>query len=273
MQEQLLSISKFAKIAGTTRRTLIFYDHKGIFKPVQIAKNGYRFYSYDQIYQISFILGLRDLGLSVDEIRDYLNNTSSEILNQKLNILKNKVEKKINDLKQVLTILNQRTVNNAQLFNDEFYQAKLIYLPLREFWCSDSKVDCSEEEIAQTFSRFYQKLGTGVMVNDMVSGFLTELPQAAANQYANASFRIIKERSFSESVSVPVISQNAGKYIAVKVKNTGVGIEKGLTRIRDFISEHHLKIGNDLWQFNLDNNIKKQGLADSSILAYEVFSG
>ena len=37
--QKLLSISEFAKIAGTTRRTLIFYDQKGIFKPYKIMNN------------------------------------------------------------------------------------------------------------------------------------------------------------------------------------------------------------------------------------------
>ncbi|MFR0771531.1 MAG: hypothetical protein ACLSH6_05740 [Limosilactobacillus pontis] len=35
--------------------------------------NGYR-YCYEQIYKMNFILGLRDLGLSVENIKDYLND-------------------------------------------------------------------------------------------------------------------------------------------------------------------------------------------------------
>ena len=62
--KQLMTISQFAKAVGTTRRTLIFYDQKGVFKPQKIMANGYRYYSYEQIYKMNFILGLRDLGLS-----------------------------------------------------------------------------------------------------------------------------------------------------------------------------------------------------------------
>lgn len=79
---KLLSISKFAKLAGTTRRTLIFYDQKGVFKPQKIADNGYRFYDYGQLYQIGLILELCGLGLSVDEIKDYLSDGSSDALNK-----------------------------------------------------------------------------------------------------------------------------------------------------------------------------------------------
>ena len=75
--DKLLSISEFAKLAGTTRRTLIFYDQKDVFKPMKIEETGYRYYSYEQLYQIGFILGLRDLGLLVEEIKDYLGDSST----------------------------------------------------------------------------------------------------------------------------------------------------------------------------------------------------
>ncbi|AHI11925.1 MerR family transcriptional regulator [Lactobacillus helveticus] len=122
--KKLLSISEFAKIAQTTRRTLIFYDQKDIFKPAKIAENGYRYYSYGQLYQIGFILGLRDLGLSVEEIKDYLSDDSSDALNKKLIPLRQKIEQRIQNLQQILTILRQKESHNTQLRNTDFYVAK-----------------------------------------------------------------------------------------------------------------------------------------------------
>lgn len=270
MPEKLLSISQFAKILGTTRRTLIFYDQKGIFKPAKTADNGYRYYSYKQAYQLGFIFSLRDLGLSVSEIKDYLNDDSSDALNKKLIPLKSKIERKINNLQRVLEILNQKEADNTQLTNVDFYVVKKCYLPERKFWCSDFKVDCSEEQIAKAYSNFYWTVGAGVMTNKKLSGFLTDLPQAKANSYANAGFRLIKEESLQEEVRVPVISQQDGDYLIVKVKNDNEGIEKGLAQMRKAANKENLQLGDELWQFNLGLNIKKLGLTDNSILAYEI---
>lgn len=271
--EKLLSISEFAKLANTTRRTLIFYDQKGIFAPVKVAENGYRYYDYSQLYQISFILGLRDLGLSVEEIKDYLSDGSSDALNKKLTPLKRKVEQRIRNLKQILMILREKETNNAQLVNVDFYTVKKCYLPDREFWCSDFKVDCSEKEIASAYSQFYQSLGSGVMANKRLSGFLTDLPQAKADTYSNSGFRIIKEKSYDQQVDVPIISQYDGNYVAVKVENTEEGIEKGLAAIREYVAENDLAIGNKLWQFNIGINIERLGLTKDSILAYAIVKG
>ena len=269
-EEKLLSISEFAKLAGTTGRTLIFYDQKGIFTPKKIADNGYRFYDYGQLYQIGFILGLRDLGLSVEEIKDYLSDESSDALNKKLVPLKKKVELRIQNLKQILTILEEKETNNTQLTNTDFYVVKQCYLPERNFWCSDFKVDCSEQEIASAYSHFYQSLGTGVMANKMLSGFLTDLPQAKPGIYADSGFRIIKEKSYNQKVNVPVITQDDGDYLIVKVENSGEGIEKGISAIRKYANKNNLQIGDDLWQFNLGINIERLGLTKNSILAYQI---
>lgn len=268
--QQLMTISQFAKAVGTTRRTLIFYDQKGIFKPQKTEDNGYRYYSYEQIYKMNFILGLRDLGLSVDNIKDYLNDSSSATLNRKLGELKEKVQTRIKNLQQVLAILNQKEENNTQLTNVDFYVVKRIFFPQRAFWCSDFEVDCAEKEIAQAYSNFYQRLGAGIMANNMLSGFLTDLPQAQANSYPNAGFRIIKEKSFDSQVNMPVMDQASGEYVVVKVKNDGPGIEKGLAALRQFATQQGLKIGNDLWQFNLGVDIKRLGLTENSILAYQI---
>ena len=122
--EKLLSISEFANLAGRTRRRLIFYDQKNVFKLKKIAENGYRYYEYEQLYQIGFILRLRYLGLSVEEIKDYLSDDSSDALNKKLLPLKHKIELRIQNLKKVLTILEAKEANNTQLTNISFYVVK-----------------------------------------------------------------------------------------------------------------------------------------------------
>ena len=41
----MLKISEMAKLANTTRRTLIFYDEEGVFQPKSRNNAGYRYYN------------------------------------------------------------------------------------------------------------------------------------------------------------------------------------------------------------------------------------
>lgn len=270
MTEQLLSVSRFAKVAGTTRRTLIFYDQKGIFKPEKVASNGYRYYRYQQIYQLGLIFALRDLGLSIKEIKDYLRDPEADALSKKLGPLKDKVEKKISNLQRVLAILRQQEAKQDHLPKLAFYQAQRCYLPARQFWCSDFKADCTEAQIAKAYSDFYWTLGAGVMTNQQLSGFLTDLPQAKPDSYAEAGFRIIKEKSLNETSHLPMIEQSGGEYAIVKVANNSAGIEQGLAQIRQLAASKHWQLGQDLWQFNLGLKIQKLGLTKNSLLAYQI---
>ena len=95
--------------------------------------------------------------------------------------------------------MRQKENDNFQLTDVDFYVVKECFLPDHDFWCLDPKADCSEAEIASSCNQFYQELGTGVMANKNLSGFITDLPQAKANTYANSGFRIIKKIIQSKS--------------------------------------------------------------------------
>ncbi|MEY8531635.1 hypothetical protein [Lactobacillus taiwanensis] len=101
------------------------------------------------------------------------------------------------------------------------------------------------------------------MTTKNLSGFITDLPQAKANTYVNSGFRIIKEKSYNQKANIPIISQNDGNYLIVKVENTNEGIETGLAAIRKYAQDNNFKIGNDLWQFKIGLSIEKLGLTKS----------
>ena len=66
--KKMMSISEFARISSVCRKTLIWYDNTGLFKPAFTDSKGYRHYSYEQIYTISVIQMLLELGVSHAQI-------------------------------------------------------------------------------------------------------------------------------------------------------------------------------------------------------------
>lgn len=94
------TIGEFAKLKNITSETLRYYDRIGLLKPIKTdEKTGYRYYSILQYERLSTILELRQLGMSIEEIKKYFDNRN---LNQSLNILKqkyNELEEKIKELK------------------------------------------------------------------------------------------------------------------------------------------------------------------------------
>ena len=69
---------EFAKLFNVTKHTLFYYDEVGIFSPVIRKENDYRFYAVEQIEVFEVILTLKELGMSLKDIKEYMENRSPE---------------------------------------------------------------------------------------------------------------------------------------------------------------------------------------------------
>lgn len=79
-QERYIKTGEFAKLVGVTKHTLFYYDKIGLFSPEIKLENGYRFYSFDQLDVFDVIQTLRELDVSLEEIKGYMNQRSPKRL-------------------------------------------------------------------------------------------------------------------------------------------------------------------------------------------------
>lgn len=68
------TINKLAKLAGVSTRTLRYYDELGLLTPARVSSNGYRIYGQKEIDRLQQILFYRELGVSLEEIRNILDS-------------------------------------------------------------------------------------------------------------------------------------------------------------------------------------------------------
>ncbi|MGD8112532.1 Zn(2+)-responsive transcriptional regulator [Vibrio sp. NTOU-M3] len=68
----MFQIGELAKRCGVTTDTLRFYEKNQLINPAGRSESGYRLYSDENQKQVSFILKAKDLGLSLEEIKELL---------------------------------------------------------------------------------------------------------------------------------------------------------------------------------------------------------
>ena len=69
----MFSIGEFARLGGVSVRTLRHYDEIGLLRPATVDPDtGYRGYSAARLGQISRIIALKELGLSLAQVRRLL---------------------------------------------------------------------------------------------------------------------------------------------------------------------------------------------------------
>lgn len=72
MADEVLKVGDLAARTGLSVRTLHHYDTIGLLSPSKRSKSGHRLYGRKEIVRLQQILSLRQIGLSLDEIRDAL---------------------------------------------------------------------------------------------------------------------------------------------------------------------------------------------------------
>lgn len=74
----LFSIGQFAALHEINKKTLMWYDEIGLFKPAVVRENGYRYYTYYQSAALETILMLRKLKVSIGEIQAFMKKRSAQ---------------------------------------------------------------------------------------------------------------------------------------------------------------------------------------------------
>lgn len=109
------TVGEFAKLHGLSKQTLIFYDKIDLLKPAYIDEtNGYRYYSGSQLEVLDTIFMLKEIGVPLAEMKEYLENRGNdraiEVLKEKKNQLENKIKQQMrirNRLEAKLTQLEE----------------------------------------------------------------------------------------------------------------------------------------------------------------------
>ncbi len=65
-----MQIGEIAKKAGTSARTIRYYEELGLIQPISHSSGGFRLYSEENLKRLRVISFLKELGLSLSEIRE-----------------------------------------------------------------------------------------------------------------------------------------------------------------------------------------------------------
>jgi DNA-binding transcriptional MerR regulator len=76
---QLFRTGELAKRTGLTTRTLHHYDEIGLLVPSHRTASGYRLYGPDDVARLQQIVSLRQIGLPLEEIREFLKRPDASV--------------------------------------------------------------------------------------------------------------------------------------------------------------------------------------------------
>lgn len=106
----MLSIGEFSNICKVSTKTLRYYAEIGLLRPSEVnPENGYRYYAIEQLEKMLFINRLKKYSFSLEEIKAILQAEEVQDDHLYLSLIqkKRKIEKQVQDYRQILTQLEE----------------------------------------------------------------------------------------------------------------------------------------------------------------------
>lgn len=178
MDELMLTVSEIGKKYNISRQTLIYYDKIGLFKPVFIDSNGYRYYSVRQIPHLREIHFLKSLGITLQEIKCHFQERNVQKTEELLEARRKSIDMEMARLARKRSYITQR----LNLYNDYEHTDKQIgeffikFFPARSIVFKPFGHKPNKQELHLTLWRCWQELEKYEML--MSSGFGSILPAA-----------------------------------------------------------------------------------------------
>jgi DNA-binding transcriptional MerR regulator len=189
------TVQKLSRMAGTSTRTLRYYDEIGILKPARINSSGYRIYGQEEVDQLQQIMLYREMGVNLDTIHKIISSGTFDDLaalkehlvkllaqRQQIDMLINNVEKTIESRE------GRRTMTDHEKF--EGFKKKLVEeneekygKEIREKY-GESKVEASNQKMLNMSKEEYEafeKLGQEVLTT-LEAAFATGDPAGELGQ-------------------------------------------------------------------------------------------
>ncbi|SHJ85596.1 DNA-binding transcriptional regulator, MerR family [Dethiosulfatibacter aminovorans DSM 17477] len=99
MNRRRFSIGEMSNLFGISKQTLRHYDKIGLFEPLYInEKTGYRYYELNQFYILLHIQELKQAGISLARIKEYIDVKDTGLLKNTLSDIEEDIDSQIKDL-------------------------------------------------------------------------------------------------------------------------------------------------------------------------------
>lgn len=174
--DKLYTTGQFAELCGVKKQTLFHYDEIGLLKPARVDSNGYRRYSHDQYQDYLLISCLKEAGMSLSEIKDYLNDDDSIHRQQTVEARLAALDARISYLINVRKILANSFGTTGTVFgtkegnNDEI---RLENRPAIEFWATCALDELSDKDLVEYIAKLVKCVEPSAVVlpsSDVLGG-------------------------------------------------------------------------------------------------------
>lgn len=251
--DKLLTIGQFAAMHGINKKTLMWYDEIGLFKPASInPENGYRCYNYHQSPILETILLLRELDVSISEIQDFMKNRSAENLKCLLDEKIAQLDLQLMHLQAVRKTLFNHRQNMDTLLTMDLSKISIVEKEKRCLVTVDINRDVTFEKEVELITAQTSKYQLG-RLHDASYGSMISVDSLLDSRFDDYS------KLFIEIPFLPYCAglhtMPGGKYLRAFHKGSWDGIPKRYQELFDYAVSHDLTLHGFSYERGINENV------------------
>lgn len=235
----------FAKLCNTNKRTLFHYDEIGLFSPARTDSKGYRYYSETQCDTFLTISCLKELGMPLKEIKNYLDHRSPETLQTLLLEQEDKVRTEILRLNKIRQIIDTKlSLVNAGLQVRHEQDSDTVFaedVPEEYLIISEPLNSCSHDLIIRTLYDHIGYCSRHGLNSGHPYGAMQDFSELSKKHWDTYAFFFTKVIDYPEGH--PFHIKPAGTYAATYLKGNYYDSQAAYERLFTWIREHGFTVG------------------------------
>ncbi len=267
MDNSLLSIGKMSEINGISIPTLRLYDKKGLLKPAYTdSETGYRYYTLQQTARLDIIVYMKELGMSLVEIKDILEKEDVTLIESILAKKNEQLHEQMRKLKEQHDAV-ERTIAQIERYRKSPTTGtiSLEYIDRRYIWYIPCDVNFYEydrncyEEIVMKLRRKLYSVGINQVHSYNLGTSILQQNFESREFIADKAFIFSDKRILEHEGDISIV--DSGMYACIYLDDYDKEIEYG-NQLLDFCNKMGYSLAGDyiceeLTEFNVFDDSKR----------------
>lgn len=231
-----LTTAQFAKLHQVNKRTLHYYDGIGLFSPKYKGENDYRYYDYSQSMDFEFIRMLKEINLSIREIKELVQEFHEEKFLETMEMKQKEIDEKIKTLRRVKSILSQK--QEQLLFCRDIKDLDIRVVNFKKEDLLTAPYKFESDDFMEVF-RYVQDTWTPEQYRNGIGSYIS-LEKAKAGQFEN--YDGLYSPVLKREKSSRIIKRPGGAYLCGYLRGPWSRLSVLYEKMFDYASEHSLQL-------------------------------
>ncbi len=252
-KSRLLTIGQFAGLHGINKKTLMWYDEIGLFRPAAVNPvNRYRYYNYHQSALLETILLLRELNASIDEIQNFMKNRSAESMRELIDEKIRELDQELEHLRAVRKTLGNHRQNMDTLLSMDLADITVVEKETRCLVTVDIDQETSYDKQVEMITAETRKCQLR-RLHDASYGTMISVENLEKGDYDSYSKLFIEIPFPTPKTELHI--QPQGTYIRAFYQGDWRKMSSRYEEIFDYAKSHNLSLSGYSYEMIINENV------------------